>query len=293
MRVDATALANLVQSSRTLSSRETAITEQLSSGLRLSSLSDDPIGAGRSSTLASTLAQQDSFLVSASTVTSRTQVADTALAAVVTQLTSAVSLAVQGANDTQTTTNRQSIASQLSGIRDSILNLANSSYSGSYLFAGSSSTTQPFTLAADGTATYNGDSITSSIRTTAGSTITTSLAGGDIFAASTSSVFAALQSAIAQLQSGAATETSTVSAIRYSLDTVITQRSSLDSSLSRINAETTYVTTEQTNTKAEQSTLLASDPTALATELSAIKTEQTALYSTLGQLSSKSLFDYL
>ncbi len=293
MRVDATILANLVQSSQSLSSRETTITQQLSSGLRLTALSDDPITAGRSSTLASTLSQQDTFLASAATLTSRTQVADTALASVVTELTSAVSLAVQGANDTESVENRQAVAQQISGIRDSILNLANSSYSGSYLFAGSKSTAAPFTLAADGTATYNGDSIGSSIRTTAGSTIATSIAGDSVFTSSASSVFAALQTAITELQAGTATSTSTVSAIRDSLDSVVTQRSSLDSGLSRLSAEVTYVTTQQTDSKAEQTTLLAADTTALATELSAVKSQQTALYSTLGQINSKSLFDYL
>ncbi len=293
MRVDATTLANLVQSAQTLSAREATITQQLSSGVRLSSLADDPISAARSSGLASTLAQQDTFLASAATATSRTQVADTALASVVSQLTSAVALVVQGGNDTQSASDRQAIAQQISGIRDGILNLANSSYSGSYLFAGSRSTTQPFTLAADGTVTYNGDSVASSIRTTSGSSIATSISGDAVFTSSASAVFNALQTAITQLQAGTGTDATTVSALRSSLNSVVTERSSLDSSLSHLSAEVTYVTTQQTESKVEQTTLLAADPTALATELSSVKTQQTALYSTLGQLNSKSLFDYL
>ncbi len=293
MRVDATSIASLVQTSQSLTARQTAITQQLSSGVRLSALSDDPLAAGRSATLAATLAQQDTFLASASTLTSRSQVADTALASVITQLTSAVSLAVQGANDTQTTANRQSVASQLTGIRDSILNLANSSYGGSYLFAGSHSTAAPFTLAADGTVTYNGDSATQSIATPGGGSIATSVAGGAIFTDSTSPIFAALQTAITALQSGSSTSTTSVAALRSSLDVVITQRSSLDSNLSRLTAQTTYVTTQQTNTRTEQTTLLASDPTTLATELSSVESQQTALLSTLGKIDKTSLFDYL
>ena len=205
MRIDATAVNNLVQSSEALAARQTAISQQLSSGVRLTALSDDPLAAGGSATLSATLAQQDSFLATSATVQSRLTTSDSALGEVVTQLTSAVSLAVQGANDTVSGTNRQAIATQLIGIRDSILTLANSSYNGSYLFAGSKGTTTPFTLASSGAVTYNGDSNTSTVQTLGGGKIGTSISGSAVFADSTSPVFAALQTAITALSAGTAT----------------------------------------------------------------------------------------
>lgn len=292
MRIDATTTANLVQASQNLNTRQSSISQQLSSGVRISSLSDDPLAAGRSATLNSTLAQQDTFLTTATTLTSRLTTADSALAAVVTQLTSAVSLAVQGANDTETTANRAAIASQVSGIRDTVLSLANSSYNGSYLFSGSG-TTAPYALAADGTATYSGDSNVNTVTTLGGNSIATSAAGSSIFGDSSSPVFAALTAVITSLNAGTATNTADVANLRSALNVVITQRSSLDSSLSRVQSESTYVTTQQTNTKVEQTTLLAPNTVELATDLSATQSQQTALLSTLGKLNKTSLFDYL
>lgn len=292
MRIDATLTAGLVQASQDLNTRQANISKQLSSGVRISSLSDDPLAAGRSSTLNTTLAQQDTFLSTTATVQSRMTASDSALAAVVTQLTSAVSLAVQGANDTQTTANRQAIAAQLSGIRDTVLTLANSSYNGSYLFAGSGTTT-PIALAADGTPTYSGDAQVSTVRTLGGGSIATSVPGSAVFGDATSPVFTALNTAIAKLNAGTGTTTDDVALLRDSLNVVTTQRSTLDANLSRIQSETSYVTSQQTNTKVEQSTLLTPDNVALATDLSATESQQTALLSTLGKLNKTSLFDYL
>ncbi len=293
MRIDATTTSNLIQSATDLSARETSISQQLSSGTRLSALSDDPLAAGQSAILNATLSQQDTFLASASTLQSRLTTADSALAEVVTQLTSAVSLAVQGSNDTETTTNRQALASQLTGIRDSVLTLANSSYSGTYLFSGSKGTTSPFTLASDGTVTYNGDNQTASVSTPGGGSISTSVAGSSIFGDSTSPIFAALQTAIVNLQAGNAVGTDAVANVRGALNVVLTQRSSLDSSLSRLQSESSYVSTQQANTKVQQSTLLASDSVSLATQLQAAEAQQTALLSTLAKVGKTSLFDYL
>lgn len=292
MRIDATLTAGLVQASQDLNTRQGKISQQLSSGVRVSSLSDDPLAAGRSATLNATLAQQDTFLSTTATVQSRITASDSALGAVVTQLTSAVSLAIQGANDTQTTANRQAIAAQLTGIRDTVLTLANSSYNGSYLFAGSG-TTVPITLAADGTPSYSGDAQIATVRTLGGGSIATSVPGSIVFGDPTSPVFTALNNAIAKLNAGTGTTTDDVSLLRSSLDVVTTQRSTLDANLSRLQSETTYVTSQQTNTKVEQSTLLTPDNVALATDLSATESQQTALLSTLGKLNKTSLFDYL
>src|SRR5215831_4092932 len=118
------------------SSVEVSLTQQLSSGLRVTSLDVDPSAAANCVMMGSAIARDDSFVQSASGVQSMLQVADSTLGEVVSQVTSALTLAVQGANGTQNTANTLSIAQQLTGIRDQILSLANTSYTGSYLFGG-------------------------------------------------------------------------------------------------------------------------------------------------------------
>ena len=72
----------------------------------------------------------------------------------VTQLTTALSLTVEGSNGTLNAANVASVATQLSGVRDQVLSLANASYQGQYLISGSQGSLQPFTL---NTATNSGN----------------------------------------------------------------------------------------------------------------------------------------
>ena len=293
MRIDGTILNSLVQSSTALTLRQAQISQQLSSGVRLSALSDDPIAAGQSASLTASLSQADSFLTSANTVLSRSQASDTALGSVVLQLTSAVSIAINGANATSNVSDRAALAQQLTSIRDGVLSLANSSYGGNYLFAGSNSATAPFTQSAGGAITYNGDAQTSSLLLEDGGTLSTGLAGSAVFTNTAAPVFGALQTVITALGSGTAPPGSAVSALRDSLNNVITQRSALNANTRRLNSEVSYTTNQKTDTEATQTRLLSNDTVSLATQLSATETQQSALLSTLSVLQKKSLFDYL
>jgi flagellar hook-associated protein 3 FlgL len=294
MRVDATSSQNLVSALASLNTQETEIAEQMSSGVRLTALSDDPTAAGQAVVIAEGLSRGDAFLASANTVSNRMQAADTALSAVVTQLTSAVSTAVGAVNSNASTTTGIAVT-QLTSIRDSLLSLANGNYNGSYLFGGTS-TTQPFTQAADGSVSYVGNTSTGTLPLASGATIATSLTGSSIFTASGASVFGTLNDLISNLSNGTVDDTNSatlVGALRDALTNVTTQRVSLNSTQSRLSGETDYTTSQQTNLKAEQSMLLSSDTASLATQLSAVTTQRSALLSTISLIEKGSLFDYL
>ena len=295
MRINETAMTQLVKTAATLSVQQTQIAQQLSSGVRVSALSDDPAAAGQSGTLSNTIAQADCFTSSAATARSRGQAADSALGAAVTQLTSAISIAVQGQTDTANASDRAAYANQLSSLRDTLLNLANSSYSGSYLFAGTATASAPFSIDSSGTVTYAGNSQTSTL--TDGNSgcisIATSANGSNIFLNASASIFSELQSAITALQSGNAPGASTVTGLRDSLSVVTAQRAGIDTNLNRVDAALTYTATQETYLKADQSKLIAADHVALASELSAAQTQRNALLSTISIVQKGSLFDYL
>ncbi len=295
MRINETAMSQLVQTAASLSDQQTRIAQQLSSGVRISSLADDPAAAGQSGILGSAIAQADSFTSSATTARSRGQAADSALGAAVSQLTSAISIAVQGQTDTANAVDRAAFANQLSSLRDTLLNLANSSYSGSYLFAGTATGTAPFSMDSAGTVTYAGNSHTSTLNTGSGtgSSISTSADGQKIFLSATASVFGELQSAIASLQSGNAPGQASVTALHTALSQVTSQRAGIDINLNRIEAALTYTATQETNLKVDQGKLIASDPVALATQLASTQTQRTALLSTIAMVQKGTLFDYL
>lgn len=67
-------------------------------------------------------------------------------------------LAIQASNGTQGVATRQIIATEMAGLRDQLLSLANSTdTSGSYIFAGSQVRTQPFAADSNGVVNYRGD----------------------------------------------------------------------------------------------------------------------------------------
>lgn len=288
-----TSLQQMLASLSNLSDQQARISQEMSSGLRITSLGDDPVASGQAVTMADALRQDAAFLSTASSATNRMQTADTALGSVVSQLTSAISTATGALNGTGSATTRATAAQSLASIRDTILSLANSSYGGAYLFSGSSGSV-PFTQDATGNVIYTGNSDATNVTLTSGGTVSTSLAGSSVFTASGVSVFDALNNAITALQSGATTDpTSLVSGLHYALNNVISQRSTLNSAQSRISGESDYITAQKTNLQAQQSTLLSADTATLATELSAVTTQRSALLSTIAAVQKGSLFDYL
>ncbi|HEY2861231.1 MAG TPA: flagellar hook-associated protein 3, partial [Terracidiphilus sp.] len=115
MRVDPSYISNLVGSLNLTQANAQQITSELSSGVRVTSLSADPLAAGENVLLLNQMQQDDSFTQSSSLVTGQLQVADSALGQVVTQLTQAIALATSANNGTMNASNRTSIANQIAG----------------------------------------------------------------------------------------------------------------------------------------------------------------------------------
>ncbi len=298
MRVDPNYVSNLTAAVDQSASEEDMLTAELSSGLRVASLSDDPVAVAQSTLLGSAIAKDDSFVQTASGETSLMQVTDSTLGDVVTQVTTALSVAVSGNNGTENASNIASIAQQLSGIRDQVLSLANTSYQGQYLFGGSQGSTPPFTLDATtnpATATYNGDTNVQYVETPSGQKIQVNLPGSSVFGSGSSGVLGALNQLISDYSSGATTATLTADtgALTTALGQLSSQRSTLDSSLSRLQSTSTYVQTEESQLTVAQSNLVAADPAAVASQLSQAETQHQALLSVINALGGSDLFSLM
>src|ERR1700744_4013341 len=113
MRVDPNYVTNLVSALDGTQAREQGLTDELSSGVRFSALSDDPIAAGTNVLLLNQIQRDDSFTQSSDLVTGQLQVADSALGSVVSQLNQAISLATSASNGTMNASNIESIGSQI------------------------------------------------------------------------------------------------------------------------------------------------------------------------------------
>jgi len=144
-------------------------TQQLSTGLRVNQLSDDP---GASANMVASLessANVDQYTSNVDSVLPRMQAADSAISSIVTSLNTAITLGTSGASSTMLTGNKQSIASEVQGILNSVISQANTQFNGVYVFGGSETTTPPFVAASE---TYNSSqgSVGSPLATTTGLT---------------------------------------------------------------------------------------------------------------------------
>jgi flagellar hook-associated protein 3 FlgL len=298
MRVDPNYISNLAAALNQSTQQENTLTSELSSGLRVASLSDGPVAAAQSTLLGSSIAKDDTFVQTASNVSSRMQVTDSTLGEVVTQITSALSTAVSGNNGTLNASDLASVAQTLSGIRDQVLSLANTSYQGQYLFGGSQGSAPPFTLDTStnpATAVYNGDANVQYVQTPSGQQIQVNLPGSAVFGAAGSGVLGALNQLISDFSSGATTAslTADTGALTTALGQLSSRRSTLDSALSRLQATSTYAQTEETQLKVAQSNLVSADPAAVATQLSTAETQHQALLSVINALSAPDLFSLM
>ena len=298
MRVDPNYISNLAAALDQSTGQENTLTSELSSGLRVASLSDGPVAVAQSTLLGSSIAKDDTFVQTASNESSRMQVTDSTLGEVVTQITSALSTAVSGNNGTLNASDLASVAQTLSGIRDQVLSLANTSYQGQYLFGGSQGSAPPFTLDTStnpATAVYNGDANVQYVQTPSGQQIRVNLTGSAVFGAAGSGVLGALNQLISDFSSGATTAslTADTGASTTALGQLSSQRSTLDSALSRLQSTSTYAQTEESQLRVAQSNLVSADPASVATQLSQVETQHQALLSVINALSGPNLFSLM
>jgi flagellar hook-associated protein 3 FlgL len=298
MRVDPHYVSGLVASLNASSLSEQQLTSELSSGLRVSSLSDDPVAAGQASLLSSAISQDDTFVQTAASTESLMQVTNSALSSVVTQLTSAISLAVAGNSGTESPSDLSSLSQQLGSIRDQVVSLANTSYQGTYIFSGSQGKVQPYSVISStspATTTYYGDAQTGAVTTESGQRIQTSVAGSAVFSSPGADVMTALNNLVADFANGtvSSSASSDVGALTAALSNVSQQQEILGSALARVESASTYAQTDATNRTAAATALVSADPATVATQLSSAETQNQALMSVIGTVEKQSLFTYM
>jgi len=302
MRVDPNYISNLATSLDQAQANQEQLTAELSSGVAITSLSQNPTASGQNVLLLNQIQQDDSFTQSSNLVTGQLQVADSTLGSVVSQLTQAISLATSANNGTMNASDVKSIGNQISGILNEVQSLANTNYQGQYIFAGGQTSTSPFTTSnatSPATTTYNGDQDVNYLETPNGQKIQLNVPGSQIFSGGgANSVFGALNSLVADYSSGTVNTAQAVSdteALGTAMNYVSQQRVTIDNSITQLTAASDAVTSDQTQLTAAQTNLRQADVATVSTQLSLSETQQTALEDVIAQLdsASNSLFSKL
>ncbi len=274
--------------------QENQALQQVSSGQKLSSLSDNPAEAASLVDLRMQSSSDTQYLQNVSSLTGSLNVADSALSSVVEALTTAQSVGVEGANGTLNSSNRQALAQQIQGIQQEILGLANTSYNGEYIFSGTATTTQPYEQDSTSSSgvTYNGNNNSNSVEISEGVAMPTTLPGSQVFSNGTTNVFQSLQDLYNALNtdgdiSGATAE------VQNALTYVSTQQTFYGNSVDRLNTAKTFLTQEQTQLTETESNTLDVDMATAVTNLTQAETTQQALVKAGADMSQVNLFDYL
>ncbi|OAT20621.1 FlgL family flagellar hook-associated protein [Buttiauxella noackiae ATCC 51607] len=187
--------------------------EQMSTGKRVTKPSDDPIAASQAVVLSQAQAQNSQYALARTFATQKVSLEENVLGQVTTAIQSAQEKIVYAGNGTLSDDDRASLATDLEGIRNQILNLANSTDgNGRYIFAGYKTDSAPFSDVA-GKITYGGGDTAVVQSVDASRTMTVGHLGSEIFESLTSnavpepgagtsekSLFNMLDSAIATLR---------------------------------------------------------------------------------------------
>jgi flagellar hook-associated protein 3 FlgL len=162
---------------RDLRERHLAASEQASSGKRVNRPSDDPAAAARLSRNERWREQTTSLGKALDLGRADLDLAEASLASAGDLLTRAKELALTAANGSATADVRASAAQEIQGIRDSLLDLANTKGVRGYIFAGSKTDAAAF----DASFTFQGDSYEHAIPSGPSSEVVVSASGARAF----------------------------------------------------------------------------------------------------------------
>ncbi|MGY6030018.1 flagellar hook-associated protein FlgL [Phytobacter sp. AG2a] len=119
--------------------------EQMSTGLRVNRPSDDPIAASQAVVVSQAQEQNAQFKTARTFANQKISLEENVLSQVTTTVTAAQTSIVKAGNGSMSDDDRASMATELQGIRDQLMNLANSTDgNGRYIFGGYKTSEPPF-----------------------------------------------------------------------------------------------------------------------------------------------------
>ncbi|WP_298338397.1 hypothetical protein [Ferrimicrobium sp.] len=179
-----------------------SLEQTLTTGENISQPSDSPTGVANLINVNASLSAYNQYqtnIKEGQTVASLANASMTQAVSIVQQISSVL---VQAGGPGVTTANAQGLASQLQGLEQSLLGVANTTYLGQPIFAGTSGSTTAYTDSG-GTVTYQGNGSAPQVAAAPGVELPTSLT--DPFGATKTGgqgIFAAINSAISNLSPG-------------------------------------------------------------------------------------------
>lgn len=163
--------SQLVQNIDSIQDQLNTVEQQVETGQQLFTPGQNPTATAIVLPLQEQIASQTQYQANLTTDQSLLQTTDSALQDVSSSISQANSLLLSGLGSTSTPEDDQALAGQVSTIIQGLVNTANSTFEGQYLFGGSDTQTAPFQVLGNGAVRYNGDQ--ASINSNVGSGLVT------------------------------------------------------------------------------------------------------------------------
>jgi flagellar hook-associated protein 3 FlgL len=292
-------LTQVVLNARNTSDRaEQTALQQMTTGRRVNQASDDPAAAAVEVNIAYQMDSCDQYLRSISSLQSEMQTADSSLNSAVTALQSAISLGVEGANGTLSQQDRETLAQQVEGISQQVLGVANLSYNGHYVFAGTADAQPPYVAdpSAPGGIAYKGNDNVNTVEIETGQSVAANQPGSALFSAAGANVFQALSDLATALQdpNGTTDEIGNATTeLRTAYDQLDSARAFYGNTVDQLNGVQNFLNSENVQLSQQQNSAVGVDANVAATNLTNAEQARNATVQAAASLNGMSLMDYL
>ena len=277
---------------------------QVSTGRRIVTPKDDPIGAAQALMVTQAGAVNELYLKNQGTADSKLSALDSTLQGINDELVGIYEKSIAAGNGAYSDSDRKAIAAELTERLDSLISLANTQDgNGRYVFAGFQSTTKPFS---GSPVVYAGDDGQQKLQVTASQYVTTNLSGNDVFmnvvdangVSTGQSMFQSVQDMITFLNTpggsaGSPAYTTALSNISASIDNVLRNQATVGARQSSLESMTNTAEDRVVQYAQQLSDIEDLDYAKATTEISQKKLQLDATQATFAKTAQLSLFDYI
>jgi len=288
-------LANIDRVQQTLAEANA----QVSSGKKINVASDAPDQIGSLLQLRANLQHNSQIQTNLSSAQADASAADSAISSGISMMDSALTLAEQGANGTQTSDVLTNLAQQVQSIQEQMVGVSQTMVQGRYIFSGDQMTSPAYTFNSSDLSTnpvlqLSSAPATYQVEDPAGGAFAAAQSAQQIFDNGSGSAFAALNNLRLALLSGNTTAiTNAIAPIKQASTQLNTSLAFYGEVEDRIQSATAYAGNLNTQLQTQISQTEDADVAQAAMQLTQSTTQLQAAMQMQGKMPHSSLFDYL
>jgi flagellar hook-associated protein 3 FlgL len=298
MRISPQTTQILLNALKVSDQAEQTALQQLTTGRRVNESSDDPSAAAVEVNISYQMASCDQFLQSISGIYSELQTADSSLNSAVTALQRAITLGVEGANGTMSQQDRSTVADEISGILQQVLSVANLTFNGHFVFAGTADADPPYVSdpTLPGGIGYQGNDHINTVEIEAGQTMAVNQPGSRLFSAAGANVFQSLSDLVTALRNPDSTTDEIGNAtteLRSAYNQLTSARSFYGNTVDQLLSTQDFLNSERVQLSQQQNSAIGVDMNVAATNLTNAESSRNATVQAAAALSGMTLMDYI